>query len=115
MAYSKDDFVNFSELDLDFILGDFTESECDFSSSDCDEFDGDKLQKGNTQNVQSKKQYECDECDKTYASISGLRGHLRSKHGKENIQGKLIPSCMLICRNWVRALLMTNQKKNKHM
>ena len=57
MAYSKDAFVNFSELDLDFILGDFTESECDFSSSDW------------------------------------------SKHGQENIRGKLGQTTMLHNKN----------------
>ena len=34
------------------------------------------------------KTYNCSECTNSYASISGLRGHLRKKHGITNAKGK---------------------------
>ena len=32
--------------------------------------------------------YNCSECTNSYASISGLRFHLRKKHGVTNAKGK---------------------------
>ena len=100
MAYSKDDFVRFSDIeDLGGILGDFTESEYNFSDSDFEveqehkpkpSKSMKKNEKGTDTKTSKNKLYQCDECDKSYATISGMRGHLRSKHGKLNIQGKTI-------------------------
>jgi hypothetical protein len=79
MAYGKSDFVLFEDIDLDFFLGEFTASE--YENSD----DEDKI------SVKSKddkrKTYVCDQCDKSYNSVSGIRGHLRNKHGVKNVKG----------------------------
>ena len=39
-------------------------------------------------NSAKAKTYNCSECTNSYASISGLRGHLRKKHGITNAKGK---------------------------
>lgn len=84
MAYGKDNFIDFADLDLNLLLGDFTESEYDISDSDSECVN--KSKKSNSS--ANDKLYKCDECSKSYASISGIRGHLRSKHGKQNIKGE---------------------------
>ena len=35
------------------------------------------MKKDNSENSAKAKTYNCSECTKSYASISGLRGHLR--------------------------------------
>ena len=99
MAYAKDDFVHFSDIDLKSVLGDFTESEFNYSDSDFEDTiavaskhsaNNKNLSVPKSKSVRSKgkdKQYMCDECERNYASISGLRGHMRSKHGKQSVQG----------------------------
>lgn len=105
MAYSKDDFVNFSDIEnLEEILGDFTASEYDFSDSDFEveqepkskSIKSSRNTEKNDTETPKKKLYQCDECDRSYASISGMRGHLRTKHGKQNIKGKTIPKTIVL-------------------
>ena len=31
--------------------------------------------------------YQCDNCENSYSSVSGLRGHLQKKHGITNVEG----------------------------
>ena len=40
-----------------------------------------KVKSDNSENSAKAKTYNCSECTNSYASISGLRGHLRKKHG----------------------------------
>ena len=42
----------------------------------------------NSENSAKAKTYNCSEWTNSYASISGLRGHLRKKHGITNAKGK---------------------------
>ena len=79
MAYSKDDFVNFSDIDKEELLGIYTASEFEISDSDNDFEIANSGNKSKCDSKTDKKLYECNECDKSYASISGIRGHLRSK------------------------------------
>jgi hypothetical protein len=82
MAYSKSDFFNWDEdLDLDLLLGDYTHDESELSDSD-DDFQSTKRKK--SENIQPLKKdqkksvYACDKCVKGYASISGIRVHMRA-------------------------------------
>ena len=43
-----------------------------------------QLLKDNPKNV-----YQCPECDNSYSSASGFRGHLRKKHSLHSIKRKL--------------------------
>ena len=47
-----------------------------------------KVKSDNSENSAKAKTYNCSECTNSYASISGLRGHLRKKHGITNAKGK---------------------------
>ena len=47
-----------------------------------------KVKSDNSENSAKAKTYNCSECTNSYASISGLRGHLRKKHGIANAKGK---------------------------
>ena len=42
------------------------------------------MKSDNSENSAKAKSYNCSECTNSYASISGLRGHLRKKHGITN-------------------------------
>ena len=46
------------------------------------------MKSDNSENSAWAKTYNCSECTNSYASISGLRGHLRKKHGITNAKGK---------------------------
>ena len=46
------------------------------------------MKSNNSENSSKAKTYNCSECTNSYASISGLRGHLRKKHGITNAKGK---------------------------
>ena len=46
------------------------------------------MKSDNSENSAKAKTYNCSECTNSYASISGLRGHLRKKHGITNAKGK---------------------------
>ena len=39
------------------------------------------MKSDNSENSAKAKTYNCSECTNSYASISGLRGHLRKKNG----------------------------------
>ena len=103
-----DKFVNWENLDLDDLLGDYTDdgefsAESEWSdSSDVDENCIDTLpntddnEKEN--DVPTKKRraadknkycYVCPECSKEYKSASGFRGHVSKKHNKPELKGKL--------------------------
>ena len=48
------------------------------------------MKSDNSENSAKAKTYNCSECTNSYASISGLRGHLRKKHGITNAKGKVL-------------------------
>jgi hypothetical protein len=80
MAYGKSDFVHFEDIDLDFFLGEFTASE--FENSEDEDY------KTSVKSKEDKrKTSNCDQCDKLYNSVSGIRGHLRNKHGVKRVKG----------------------------
>ena len=85
MAYSKDDFIDFSALDLDELLGEYTNSEIELSDDDSD----DMKRKCRPATGADKKKYKCGECPKSYSTVSGLRGHLRIKHRIVGNKGNL--------------------------
>ena len=89
MANSNSDFLDWDDINLDVLFEEYT---CDDSSSD-DEFCSKKFKnKGKTtERTKPDKNgtYICDMCVKSYISISGIRGHMRTKHGMQNVKGKL--------------------------
>ena len=88
MAYSKSDFLDWDQdLDLDLLLGDYTHDELQ-SSSDDEVKCAPKVKVVKSKAKVSNKIYKCDVCDKSYSSISGIRGHMRAKHGVQNVKGK---------------------------
>ena len=74
------------------MLGDYTCSEIELTDDDEPLTKKNRKQKkvksDNSENSAKAKTYNCSECTNSYASISGLRGHLRKKHGITNAKGK---------------------------
>lgn len=79
---SKSDFLSWddSDINLDLLLGEYTGSDIDSDS----ENPPPKRAKKDT----AKFIYKCPECDSTYSSVSGFRGHLRKKHSLTSIKSK---------------------------
>lgn len=74
------DFLHWDfDIDLEALLGDYTCSEDDNISG---------KEKTSKKSVQKDGKYMCTECEKTYSSISGIRGHMTSKHGYTSVRGK---------------------------
>ena len=97
MSYGKDDFLHWDDdIDLDSLLGDYTCSEIELTDDDepstkkteSKKKKKKKVKSDNSENSAKAKTYNCSECTNSYASISGLRGHLRKKHGITNAKGK---------------------------
>lgn len=87
MSYGKDDFLHWDDdIDLDSLLGEYTCSELEISDDDEHMTKKSKPEKASASVI---KTYKCSDCDNSYASISGLRGHLRKKHGITNVKGML--------------------------
>ena len=92
MSYGKDDFLHWDDdIDLDSLLGDYTCSEIDLTDDDEPSTKKQKAKKkkvksDNSENSAKAKTYNCSECTNSYASISGLRGHLRKKNMELQMQ-----------------------------
>ena len=72
MSKYKDDFLHWDEdIDLDFILDDYTADESEKPAS----------------TTNNDVVYLCPVCKKEYKTISGFRGHTLKKHDK-NLKGK---------------------------
>ena len=86
MSYGKDDFLDWDDetLDLDLLLGDYTCSEVELSDDEV----VNKKSKTVKARVVKDKIYQCDSCDNSYCTISGLRGHLQKKHGITSVKGR---------------------------
>ena len=79
------DFLSWdTDLDLDLLLGEYTEY--DHSDSGSDDYDCStaKKKKTNTSATQPSTltQYQCPVCAKTLKTISGFRGHTQKQHGQ---------------------------------
>ena len=55
-----------------------------------------KVKSDNSENSAKAKTYNCSECTNSYASISGLRGHLRKKNMELQMQKVRRPFNILI-------------------
>jgi len=85
------DFFNWEDLDLDELLGEYTDGDmCEFDTSDgsC-ESDVESVKRTD---VASKKMkctfsYSCPSCPKTYRSIRGFRGHVMKVHNLLGLKG----------------------------
>ncbi|CAG2191415.1 unnamed protein product [Mytilus edulis] len=90
---SKSDFLSWddSDLNLDLLLGDFTASDIESEDDYVPPAKTAKPQKEATtasaNNTERQALYQCSDCDKTYSSVSGFRGHLRTKHSLSSIKG----------------------------
>ncbi|CAG2217372.1 KRAB [Mytilus edulis] len=89
---SKSDFLSWddSDLNLDLLLGDFTASDIESEDDYVPPAKTAKPQKEATtasaNNSERQALYQCSDCDKTYSSVSGFRGHLRTKHSLSSIK-----------------------------
>ena len=72
MSYGKGDFLSWEDdINLDELLGDYTCSEFEHSDDDtCYETVIDKAPSSKIQSETKNKIYSCDECPKSYSSIS---------------------------------------------
>ena len=90
MSYGKDDFLHWDDdIDLDSLLGDYACSEIELTDDDeplTKKQKAKKLKSDNSENSAKAKTYNCSECTNSYASISGLRGHLRKKNNNMELQ-----------------------------
>ena len=81
---SDSDFVGWGELDLDELLGRYTDD--DFyepdSVSTASDHDVDDTEKASKVVMKSKPSpaHACPQCNKEYCSVSGFRGHIMEKH-----------------------------------
>ena len=98
---SNDDFVNWSDLDLDELLGEYTDDQIvsDTENDSCVENDdpnkedsskakGVRKTPKTPKTSKGKVTYNCPLCPKTYTSIQGFRGHITKKHDRPDIKGK---------------------------
>ena len=95
MAYSKNDFFHWDrDIDLDLLLGEYTNSEFEIDLSDEEVVTADRNKvttsgkKRKTENTD--KQFKCSECDTFYSSVTGIRGHVQKKHGITRVRGKYL-------------------------
>ena len=114
MSYGKDDFLDWDDdIDLDSLLGEYTCSEIELTDDDEPSKKKQKTKNAKSENMSENvsakaKTYRCSECQNSYASISGLRGHLRNKHGITNVKGTntiFFFSFLLMWRNGLRTFI----------
>ena len=91
------DFFNWEDLDLDDLLGEYTDGDmCEFDSSDSScEYDVESVSRTGAADVAEKKLkctvlYCCPSCPKTYRSISGFRGHVMKVHNLLGLKGMIM-------------------------
>ena len=97
------DVVTWHDIDLDYVLGDYTESENEInvaasavsfpaSGSSSDGEDPGKENKptstssGKPEDIRGVF-YKCPVCEKSLRSISGFRGHVMKQHGRADLKG----------------------------
>ena len=100
MSYGKDDFLHWDDdIDLDSLLGDYTCSEIELTDDDepsTKKQKAKKVKSDNSENSAKAKTYNRSECTNSYASISGLRDHLRKKNMELQMQKVRRPFNILI-------------------
>ena len=81
---SKSDFLSWdNDIDLDLLLGDYTEhDEDDLSSDDENLTSKPKQKKKNSGKENSSASYKCPVCNKILKTISGFRGHTTKQHSE---------------------------------
>lgn len=86
--FTMSDFLSWdSDIDLDKLLGDYTEYESDPCESDnfSDDFQCTVAKKPKSEQKQKltaeTNHYKCPHCDKTLKTIAGFRGHTTKQHG----------------------------------
>lgn len=93
---SSHDFVDWDDLDLDALLGDYTDDDDFYKPDDSHSTDAEAEILKETKTVTEQKAstscslYACPACKKSYRSISGFRGHVLKKHPdlhKTNFRG----------------------------
>ena len=73
------DFLSWdSDIDLDSLLGEYTEYDHDHFDSDVSDYQCETK----TQQASAKCLYKCPVCAKTLKTIAGFRGHTSKQHGK---------------------------------
>ncbi|CAC5372379.1 unnamed protein product [Mytilus coruscus] len=80
-----------SDLNLDLLLGEYTasdvESEDDYVPAAKTAKTPKEASTASACKSEREAIYQCPECDNTYSSVSGFRGHLRTKHSLSKIKG----------------------------
>lgn len=107
---ANSEFIHWEELDLDALLGEYTDNDLEMDS-DGEDYSED-IAETTTGGVELEKQpqetptsqshshqpsvasvYACPQCEKTYKSIAGFRGHVTKKHDRSDLRGE----CKLDC------------------
>ena len=74
------DFLSWdNDIDLDFLLGEYTEYDTDHSNSEDETSKPSKKQK-TSEKTSNQVKYKCPECSKVLNTISGFRGHVNKQH-----------------------------------
>ena len=74
------DFLSWDhDIDLDLLLGDYTEYDIDQRSSDGGECSQPMMKK----TPESQTLYQCPDCNKTLKTIAGFLDHTQKQHGKK--------------------------------
>lgn len=82
------DFVEWSDIDLEDLLGKYTDIELvEDTSSDDDVPDGPAQKQKEKVKLATSRTYVCPLCEKPYKSISGFRGHTVRIHNRNDIRG----------------------------
>ena len=86
---SKDDFLNWEELDLDELLGQYTDDDDFFNPDSSETCSSDDCTLPNRESASAKPRtmpvktdvlYECPVCARQFRSVSGFRGHVMKQH-----------------------------------
>ncbi|XP_070189241.1 uncharacterized protein [Littorina saxatilis] len=91
MMSTKEDFLKWDDLPLEYILGEFTEDDVESSESgsesESDEIASEMVLPPFAKRQRSSaKNFKCPDCNNSYASISGFRGHVTKKHNKPHLK-----------------------------
>ena len=95
---SKNDFVPWKDVDLDYCLGQYTDTDdtnqChDISSSDLSDHESlppaKKAKKAKKSDASEKNSvcYVCPHCMKELKTIGGFRGHVTKQHNSPHLKG----------------------------
>ena len=83
----RDGFVAWSDLELDTILGDYTDLELRHGSSGSDSDVEIPRSANELKSKSSRVCYSCPECGASLKTITGFRGHMKRKHQRTDVRG----------------------------